>query len=351
MRHVLTALAIWLALSFAPVVAETVLKVGWAAPVVSAAATPFAVAQKLGWFEKAGFRLVFIPTPGSTDLVKLVATGDLLFGFPSVEPLAILRPQGVKAKMFYTAFQGNSYGLAVAADSPIHEYTDLRGKTIGVTTMGAAAVVIARALVADAGLDPQKDVRIVVVGEAGQAAAMVRNKQVDSLSQFDAAYAMIEHAGVKLRYMDKSRIAHFPSNGLFALEKTLVDHRAEAVALAQGLAKGTIFMMANPEAAVRMLYEAWPQLKPTGVDDADAIASALLQVRTVMHVFPLEQSNVKQWGESSLANYDAYVDFLVKWGVVKEKVPASDLVTNDLIADINKFDAAEVEALAKTYKH
>jgi len=283
-------------------------------------------------------------------VVKQVATGDLLFGFPSIEPVAILRPQGVKAKTFYTAFQGNVYGMAVAEDSPIRDFTDLKGKSIGVTTMGSAAVVIARALVADAGLDPQKDVRIVAVGEAGQAAAMVRNKQIDSLSQFDTAYAMIENAGVKLRYMDKSKIEHFPSNGLFALEKTLADHRADAVALGQCVAKGTVFATTNPKAAVRMFFEAWPQLKPTGLDDEAAHAGALRQLQAVMHVFPIEQSNVKRWGESSLPNYDAYVDFLLKWGVVKEKVPATDLVTNDLIDDINRFDAAAIVTQAKADK-
>jgi NitT/TauT family transport system substrate-binding protein len=36
--------------------------------------------------------------------------------------------------------------------------------------------------------------------------------------------------------------------------------------------------------------------------------------------------------------------------VVKEKVPASDLTTNDLIDDINRFDAAAVVAQAKAYK-
>jgi NitT/TauT family transport system substrate-binding protein len=351
MRSALTALAIWLIASGAPASAETILvKVGWAAPVISAASTPFAVAQKMGWFEASGIRLQLLATQGSVDLAKQIATGDILFGFPSVEPLVILRPQGVKAKMFYTAFQGNSYGLAVPADSPIHDFTDLKGKSIGVPTMGSASVVIARALVADAGLDPQKDVRIVAVGEAGQTAAMLRGKQVDALSEFDAGYAMIENAGVKLRYMDKSKIAHFPSNGLLALEQTLVDHRAEAVALGQGLAKGTVFMLANPEAAVRMLFDIWPQMKPTGVDDEAAMAGALRQVQAVMHVFPLAQSSVTKWGESSLANYDAYVDFLVKWGVAKQKVPATDLVTNDLIEDINKFDADAITTQAKAYK-
>ena len=84
----------------------------------------------------------------------------------------------------------------------------------------------------------------------------------NALSQFDAAYALIENAGVKLRMLDNSRIAKFPSNGMVALEKTLTEHRAEAVTLGRGYAMGTIFAMANPEAAVRILWAAYPQTKP-----------------------------------------------------------------------------------------
>ena len=348
-RKYLTLAAMLIGFSL-PAAAETVVKIGWAAPVISAAAAPFAVAQRLGWFAQEGLSVQIIAMPGSTDVVKQVATGDLLYGFPSIEPVTILRPQGVKAKTFYTAFQRNVYGMAVPEDSPIKTFADLKGKTVGVSSMGSAGLVVGRALVANAGLDPDKDVRFIAVGEAAQAAAMVRGKQIDSLSQFDTAYAMIENAGVKLRYMDKSMIAHFPSNGLFALEKTLVERRAEAVGLGRGLAKGSVFVMNNAEAAVRLFYEAYPQLKPTGMDEAAANASALRQLKALMHVFNLEQSNVKRWGESSLPNFDAYADFLVKWGVAKQKVPASDLVTNELIDDINKFDVSAIVAQAKGTK-
>ena len=54
--------------------------------------------------------------------------------------------------------------------------------------------------------------------------------------------------------------------------------------------------------------------------------------------------------KSSLENYDANVDFLVKWGMVTEKLPASDLVTNELIDDSNRFDAAAIVAQAKAEK-
>ena len=92
---------------------------------------------------------------------------------PSVEPLAIGRPQGVKAKLFYTAYQTNSYGIAVPADSPIQKRADLKGKTIGVTNMASAGVIIARAQVAAAGLNPDTDITIVVAGEGAQPAAMM----------------------------------------------------------------------------------------------------------------------------------------------------------------------------------
>lgn len=353
MRKSMMKLAAWLAVCVslaAPASAETLVKIGWAAPVVSTTALPFAVAQQMGWLAQDGLRIQIIGLPGSIDVVKQIATGDLAYGFPSIEPLAILRTQGVKAKSFYLGFQGNVYGLAVAEDSPIQTFTDLRGKTIGVVSMGSAGVIMARALAASAGLNPETDIRIVAIGEAGQAAAMVRGKQVDALSQFDPAYAMIEFAGVKLRYMDKSAIEHFPSNGLMALESTLAQHRAEAVALARGYAKGTIFALTNPEAAVKLYYAAFPHVKPSGMDEETAFRSALAQLRKISHIFPLEQSNVTRWGESSMTNYDAYIDFLLKWGVIKQKVPVSDLVTNDLIDEVNQFDAAAIVKLANEYK-
>ena len=190
MKRTLLALAAFATLCGAAR-AETLLKVGWCAPVINTAAAPFAIAQQMGWNAAGGIRVQLVPLPGSTDCIKEVATGDLPYSQASVEPLAIIRPQGVKAKVYYTAYQSNIYGIAVPADSPIHDYADLRGKSIGVTTMGSAGVIIARALAADAGLNPQTDVRIVVGGEGGQAAALLRSHQIDALSQFDAAYSLI----------------------------------------------------------------------------------------------------------------------------------------------------------------
>jgi NitT/TauT family transport system substrate-binding protein len=52
-----------------------------------------------------------------------------------------------------------------------------------------------------------------------------------------------------------------------------------------------------------------------------------------------------------LKDFDAYLDFLVKWKVIGARVPVTELVTNDLIDEINRFDPAQIAADAKAYRY
>ena len=129
MRLPITVAALALLVAAGNAAAETKLRVGWCARTVTSAAAPYAVANKMGWFKSAGFEVELVPLPGSTDCVKYVGTREVLYAAPSVEPLASFRPQGVLAKVFYTAYQGNIYGFAVPADSPIQSVSEIKGKT------------------------------------------------------------------------------------------------------------------------------------------------------------------------------------------------------------------------------
>jgi NitT/TauT family transport system substrate-binding protein len=353
MRKIATAGVVALALAAlasGETAAQTTVKLGWCARTISAATVPFAIATKMGWYAKDGIKVELFPLPGSTDCVKNVATKEVDYSLPSVEPLAIIRPQGVKARIFYTAYQGNIYGIAVPEKSEVKTIKDLKGKSIGVISMASAGVIVARALVASAGMNPDSDVRIVVAGEGAQTAALVRDNQVQALSQFDTQYAMVENAGQKMRVLDTSEIDKFPSNGLLALEERLQSHRKEAVALAQGYARGTIFAINNPEAAIRILWDVYPQTKPTGKDEATALQDDVNVLKARIVNWKLDKAGVKKWGENSEANYEAYAEFMQKWGVTKVKVPGKDLITNDLIDEINTFDQNAVVADAKAWK-
>jgi len=330
--------------------AETLVKFGFCARTVTSAAAPFAVATKMGWYSAAGIKVQLVPVPGSTDCVKLVATGDLPYSLPSIEPLPAVIHQGIRAKIYYTAYQGNIYGIAVPKQSPVQSVRDLKGKKIGVASMASGGVPVARGLLAMNGLDPEKDAQIVVVGEAAQAAALLRSQQVSALSLYDTQYTLVESAGVPIRMLDSGPVARFPSNGFLVLEDRLQKERAQAVALAKGYAMGTVFSMANPQAAVKILYEIYPYTKPSGKTDEQAIQDDVKTLLARAEHWRLEAGGVKRWGESSVKDFDAYMDFLLKWKVIQAKVPASQMVTNELIDEINRFDVAQIAAQAKAYR-
>jgi NitT/TauT family transport system substrate-binding protein len=272
------------------------------------------------------------------------------FSLPSVEPVAVLRAQGAKIKYFYTAYQGNVYGLAVPAGSKLNSITDMKGKKIGVTSMASAGAIIARALAKNAGLDPQRDISIVVAGEAGQTAALIRNGSVDALSQFDTQYALVENAGMKLRRLENKEIENFPSNGFIALEETLKDRRKEAVALAKGYAMGTVFALANPEAAIRILWQVFPHTKAVGKDEATALRDDISTLNARAPAWRLEKPGAKRWGDNVEKNYQAYLDWLLAQGIIKAKADAKDFLTNDLLDEVNAFKPEEITAQAKAWK-
>jgi NitT/TauT family transport system substrate-binding protein len=121
-----------------------------------------------------------------------------------------------------------------------------------------------------------------VAGEGAQTASLLRAKQIDALSQFDTQYALVENAGQKLRQLPLGEMAPYPGNGFFALEKTLVDRREDAITVARGFAMGEIFAMANPEAAIRILYEVYPQTKSIGKNEDTAVGDDTKVLRARM---------------------------------------------------------------------
>ena len=140
------------------------------------------------------------------------------------------------------------------------------------------------------------------------------------------------------------------NNGFVALEDYLKNNRKEAVALARGYAKGTVFAMANPEAAIRILWEIYPQTKSTGKDEATALRDDLITLEARARNWRYEQVDGKRWGDNVEANYQAYLDWLLEQGIIKTKTDAKDIVSNELLGDAINFDEKALIEEAKAYK-
>ena len=125
---------------------------------------------------------------------------------------------------------------------------------------------------------------------------------------------------------------------------------APAMFAASAQAQVAGIAIANPEAAIRILWEVYPQTKSTGKDEATAMRDDLATLEARARNWRYEPVGAKKWGENVEANYTAYMNWLAEQGVLKEKIATQDMITNDLIDEINSFDAAAVVAAAKAYK-
>ena len=90
-------------------------------------------------------------------------------------------------------------GALVNPGSPIKKLSDMKGKRMGVHNMGTSEYQVGRILISLSGLDPDKDVEWLAVGEAA-GNALVKG-DVDALIYFDTAFGTIEASGIKLDYL------------------------------------------------------------------------------------------------------------------------------------------------------
>jgi len=157
------------------VIAQPSVKVGTAVLGDYALAGPFVLAAEKGMFRAEGLNAEFVPFRGGPDLVKAVIAGEILVGATGSTDILVFREAGMPLKMIATQTEGNHFTLNVAPS--IGSIGDLKGKTIGVTRVGATTWVFARMLAQQQKWDADRDVKIVGLGGLdAQLAALSRNE-------------------------------------------------------------------------------------------------------------------------------------------------------------------------------
>ena len=69
-----------------------------------------------------------------------------------------------------STYYHNVFTVVATTESGTKSIEDLRGKAIGVTDLGGGEIPLVNAVLADAGLEPGKDVELKVVGPGGATA-------------------------------------------------------------------------------------------------------------------------------------------------------------------------------------
>lgn len=297
----------------------------------------------LGFYREQGVEVEFGTAAGSAAALQLVATNQAQLGYVGMETLILAKQRNPTLPVTAVFLQDrqNIYEVVVPEDSPIRSLADLRGKQIGVANLASGAIPSLRAMLADAGINPQTGVELIPVGNGAAAATALRAGRVQALSLFRAQHAIIETLGFRLRYFTREQ----PSSALVTNTTFLRANRDAMTATLKGVIAASIFCQVAPQATVR---EHWRMFtRPTGVSEEEAMTRASYVVRRASELWKRWDDASVKWGDMTQAQWDATQAFMVQQQLMERAIDSNSLFTTELIAPINAMDTAPYVARAR----
>lgn len=303
------------------------------------------------YWPAAGFQFPTFGLAGANTAAEALEAGRIDIAFLTNSALFALidKYPNTDAVAIYTFTTGFNAMPAVRADSPLRTIKDLAGKRIGVLSLGNSQIQVTRGLMGLAGGDASS-MQFIAVGEGVEAAHALQADRVDAVALFDGAYAQIEGVGVKLRELEGGAVdmeqIGFISSAV-TTRRYLEKNRATLVHILKGVAKATVFAAANPEAAVRIHWKVYPESRPRGVGEDEALRRSLMQVKARLHNVRDVEGLI---GNSTARQIATYQDLLLTGGVIRKPVEPSRIWDGSLIKDVNDFDRAAIVHQAREWK-
>jgi NitT/TauT family transport system substrate-binding protein len=297
------------------------------------------------FWKDEGLDVDVIGVAGTMLGIQQISTGAVHFATAGPEALLIARQRGLPVVGPYLLSKP-IYETVVLESSSARSYKDLKGKVIGVPEVASGSYPYGRSAVKDAGLDPDRDVKWVAVGLGATAANALRQKEIEAWATWDTGVAALENGGFKFVKIDPSWHDQMPGS-LIVTHVDLLKKRPDLVArFLRGMAKATVFALANPEATIRNHWRMYPSTKPQDTS-AKGFADSLNIYNS--RAMRLSKDAMRKWGESVDAEWDRLVQYSSD-PLIAKGTGARSAYTNELIAEINKFDEAAVIAAAKASK-
>ena len=211
---------------------------------------PVVVAMRKGFFQDEGLnadKVQMQPALGvkallTADVDYLLAWGSTLRAAVAGAPLKVVT--GMASKPLHV--------FVVRGD--IKSGKDLKGKTIGVDSFAGTVDYLARVTVRHFGLDPDKDVTIIVSGESPIRLAAVKAGAIDATA-IDVAFAVkAEEEGMR-RLLNLADIIDLPLSGIGVTDKKLQTEREQVKKVIRATLRGTRFMKQNRAETLTMMTD------------------------------------------------------------------------------------------------
>ncbi len=207
-----------------------------------------AMAQQRGFFKDENLEVEIIRMNPNVAITAL-ATGDVdycqLFGAVVGGAIAGLPVRIVAGYL-------DNWPMTLIAQPELKTLKDLRGKTLGISSFGATPDVAARMMIKQAGIDPEKEIKILALGSDAARLTALKQRIVDVVVISPPADAQMEKQGYKI-LARAYELFSFPYLGLGTHTRKIKEKPDEIRRVLKATIRANRFIRDNRDEAVRTL--------------------------------------------------------------------------------------------------
>ncbi len=294
-----------------PVAAQgSTIKIGTAVLGDYGLVAPVVVALEKGYFKASGVNVEFQPFRGGPDLVKAVVANQIQIGVTGATDVPVFRAEGVPVRYIATTVDGNQFTFNVAPG--ITKLADVKGKSIGVTRVGATTWVFAVMLARQQGWDPERDVKIVGLGGIDAQLAALARGEIHAFIWGDAG-AVSELQGKSKILLRLDQVTpKWISEAAYSTDEIIKGQKAGLAAALRGYFQGVKFIRESPK-------------------EAHAIAAKTLgwSEDAVARAYQITGPLFSKDGAIHVEAVDVMQNTMVELKAQKQRMPTADLYTTE----------------------
>jgi ABC-type nitrate/sulfonate/bicarbonate transport system substrate-binding protein len=209
-----------------------------------------AVAQRKGFFKQENIEAEIIRMNPNVAITALAA-GDIdycqLFGAVVAAAIAGL-PVRIVAGFL------DNWPMTLIAQPEFKSLAEMKGKTLGVSSYGATPDVGARMMLKQAGLDPEKDIKVLALGSDAARITALKQRVVDLIVISPPADAQMEKQGYRI-LARAYELFSFPYLGLGTHTRKIKEKPDEIRRAIRATIRANRYIRDNRDDAVRVLRD------------------------------------------------------------------------------------------------
>jgi NitT/TauT family transport system substrate-binding protein len=277
---------------------------------------PFRVAQEKGFYKKHGLNVQHVRIPGANVAISALVSGNLDYG-THYQVTMLWGARGLGTRAIFSTASRQMFSLVVQPG--IQSVQDLKGKLVGIPSIGSLGHKITVRVLRKLGIDPDKDVRMLAVGGDASRSQQLRAKQIDATMINPPLSIMMRKEGFNL-LLQAGDYVDVPLTGVGTTTKKIKENPEQVKNLLRALYEGLRFVRTNRKETIE-IFSRWLKMDPSLAGETYDLALKMLSPdgsmsdESILAAMEIFTDNPKELENVSVANA---VDFSLLRAVIKE---------------------------------